>query len=116
APAGREMPMEAGEIVVAPDEGAGRDRDLRRPAEEPVALTSDRLEEPRCRRILAERGAHLSDADAHDARADGDVRPYGAKELGAGHEPAGMLGQVAEQGERLSPQRSLDVPAPQPPV
>jgi hypothetical protein len=107
--------MEARQIAVASHErapyalGGG-------PGKKAIALAPDGLEKPRRQRLVAERIAHLADADPHDPAADGHARPHGMEQLVARDEPAGMLGQVAQERERLRAQGPFVVAVPQPPA
>jgi hypothetical protein len=75
---------------------------------EPVAATDDGLDD-----VVAEREAELADVRSQQALAHGYIAPYGVDELLVRHQSLRMLGEVAEDRERLSAQGYLGVVLPE---
>jgi hypothetical protein len=122
-PVAVEGPLEQGfepyQLGLAPDRRGRKcrgDRPARRPVlgrpvapagrgDEPVAAAVDGLDEPRHPGPVPERFADLPDADVQRGVGHQGVAPDRVEEFPLGDQPAGPLGQVAQDGEGLRGQR-----------
>jgi hypothetical protein len=110
-----EVGVEMRELTLATDELCARDRRRGRVGGEAISTAANSFEEPRRGGIVAKRRPHLADADPHHAGADAQPRPHRREQLIAGDQPAGVLNQVAQNGERLVAQRHVPLAAMQMP-
>ena len=81
-------------------------------ADEAITAAMHGLNEARLPRIIVERGANLAHRDLEHGVADEHARPDGVEEIVLRHQATPMLGEMAEQRERLGRQRHLLGAAP----